>query len=215
MVDVDSVEEERVETIAFPDDEVEEHRFIELLGRTLRTQLDGCLSFDREQGAYYFPCAAMGISVTHFYQSLKQGTSADVVKVYKDKKDETKIHFVRHHAFVPRFWRIGDAWYLSVEPTFVFTRDGTKPDRFASERLAKKRQLENNSAILGQFVMWRHLLCGLGTKPADDLFGTPSAPGAIRFLPVEAIQAPRSVPERQWRTRDPASKTNGQEEFPL
>lgn len=215
VIDPDTVEEEPVATFAFPDDEAEEHRFIELLGRVLCTQLDGSLSFDREQGAYFFPPAPLGIAVTYSYQSLKQGTSADVVKVYKDRKDETKVHYVRHHAFVPRFWRIGDDWYLSVTPTFVFTRDGAKPDRFASERLAKKRQLEKNQAILGQFVMWRHLLCGLGAKPGDDLFGTEPKPGTIRFLPVEAMQSPRSVPERQWRTRDPASKSNGQEELSL
>ncbi|WP_018045490.1 DUF4365 domain-containing protein [Methylobacterium sp. 88A] len=215
VIDADTVEEEPVGTFAFPDEEGEEHRFIELLGRALRTQLDGCLSFDRDQGAYYFPPAPMGIAVTYSYQSLKQVTSADVVKVYKDRKDEGKIHYVRHHGFVPRFWRIGDAWYLSITSTFVFTRDGIKPDRFASERLAKKRQLEKNQAILGQFVMWRHLLCGLGAKPTDDLFGSESVSGPIRLLPVEAVQSPRSVPERQWRTRDPASKTSGQEEFSL
>lgn len=213
IVDADTVEEMPTETFAFPDDEAEEHQFIKLLGRTMRTQLEGSLCFDKDQRAYYFPPAPMGIAVTYTYQSLKQGASSGVVAVYKDKKDDTKIHFVRHHAFVPRFWRIGDAWYLSVQPTFVFTRDGTRPDRFGSERLAKKRQLEKNGAILGQFLMWRHFLCGLGAKPFDDLFEATPAAGAIRFRPVEAVQAPRAVPERQWKTRDPASRTSGQEEF--
>ena len=215
IVDVDTVEEETMGTIAFPDDETDEHRFIELLGRAMRTQLDAVLAFDRDQGAYYFPPAPMGVAVTYSYQSLKQGTSADVVKVYKDRKDETKVVYVRHHAFIPRFWRIGDAWFLSVSPTFVFTRDGTKPDRFAPERLAKKKQLEKNPAILGQFVMWRHLLCGLGHSNPDDLFGTEATQGSLRFVPVEAVEAPRSVPERQWRTRDPISTTSGQEELSI
>lgn len=216
IVDADTVEEEPIETVAFPDDEVDEHRFIELLGRAMRTQLDGSLWYDKDQGAYYFPPAPEGVAVTYSYRSLKQGTSADVVSVYKDKKDETRIHFVRHHAFIPRFWRMGDSWYLSVTPTYVFTRDGTKPDRFGVDRLAKKKQLEKNSAIIGQFVMWRHFLCAPDAKPRDDLFKAAGpGSGAIRFVPVEALRSPRAVPERQWRTRDPDSKSSGQEELTL
>jgi hypothetical protein len=215
IVDIDTVEEESIDAIAFSDDEADEHQFIGLLGRALRTQLDGSLVFDKDQGAYHFPAAPEGIGVTYAYRGLKQATSAEVVKVYKNAKDDTKINYVRHHAFVPRFWRLGDNWYLSVTPTFVFTRDGVRPDRYAADRLTKKKKLEKNQAILGQFVMWRRFLCGESIEPAIDLFGTPrpSEQGSIRLCPVDAIESPRSVPERQWRVRDPASASTDQEEL--
>jgi hypothetical protein len=47
---------------------------------------------------------------------------------------------------------------MSVTPTFVFTWDGFRPDRFASGHLAAKKQREFNASLLGQFVMWRNLL---------------------------------------------------------
>ena len=217
IVDIDTVEEEDIDVIAFPDDEVDEHQFIGLLGRALRTQLDGSLVFDKDQGAYHFPAAPEGIGVTYAYRGLKQATSAEVVKVYRNAKDEAKTNYVRHHAFVPRFWRLGDDWYLSVTPTFVFTRDGVRPDRFAADRLSKKKKLEKNQAILGQFVMWRRFLCGESLEAADDLFGAAQASNqrAIRLCPVDAIRSPRSVPERQWRVRDPEPASTDQEEFSI
>jgi hypothetical protein len=53
----------------------------------------------------------------------------------------------------PRFWRLGTTWTMSVTLTFVFKWNGLRPDRFASGRLAGKKQREfrlgspaNNSA---------------------------------------------------------------------
>jgi hypothetical protein len=62
------------------------------------------------------------------------------------------------------FWRIDDQWFLSVTPTFVFTWDGFRPDKFASGRLAGKKHREHNSALVGQFAMWKFLLTGAGVK---------------------------------------------------
>lgn len=111
---------------------------------------------------------------------------------------------MRHHAFEPRFWRVGDAWFLSVSPTFVFTWDGFRPDRFASGRLAGKKQREFNSALLGQFVMWRHLLTGLGQKSATaSLFDLePERVHVLQFKAVEPLVLPRGVPDDVWRSTE-------------
>ncbi len=210
IVDVGSVEDIGCDEIVFPEHEVDERNIIELLRRTLGTQLDGLLAFNREQKAFYFPAQPDRIDRTYHYVSLKQKASAEVVKRYE--KDGT-LKFVRHHAFEPRFWRVGDTWLLSVTPTFVFTWDGFRPDRFASGRLAGKKQREFNASLLGQFVMWRHLLTGLGAKSgAGGLFDLePDKQHVLRFRAMESLGLPRGVPDELWRSSEPeASIDEGQ-----
>ena len=76
-----------------------------MLRRTLGARLDGILTFNRNQKAYCFPAIPETIEQTYRYKSLKVWTSADVVKKYEK---DGKLKYVRHHAFEPRFWRIGD-----------------------------------------------------------------------------------------------------------
>ncbi|MBX9591708.1 MAG: DUF4365 domain-containing protein [Hyphomonadaceae bacterium] len=201
IVDGGSIEVVAASDVVFPDDEADEHAVIDLLRRTLTAQLDGLLAFNRDQKAFYFPAAEKTIEKKYAYTSLKIPTSADVVKKYEK---DGRLKFVRHHAFEPRFWRVGDAWFLSVSPTFVFTWDGVRPDRFAGGRLAGKKQREFNSSLLGQFVMWRHLLTGLGQKSATaSLFDLePERDHILQFGAVETLALPRGVPDDVWRSSE-------------
>jgi hypothetical protein len=214
IVDVGSIEEVSSDSIAFPDDEADEHAFIELLRRTLGAQLDGLLVFKREQKAFCFPADPEKIERTYHYTSLKQRTSAEVVK--KFEKDG-KLKYVRHHAFEPRFWRVGSLWLVSITPTFVFTWDGFRPDRFASGRLAGKKQREFNPALLGQFVMWRHLLTGLGKRDEDaQLFELePEREHVLRFLSMDALDLPCGIPDDLWRATEPEPFDSLQGRLPI
>ena len=202
IVDSGSVEPFASEELAFPDDKADERHMIELLRRTLGVQLDGLLAYNREQRAFYFPAVPGTVERVYPYRSLKQRTSADVVKKYE--KDGT-LKFVRHHAFEPRFWRIGDQWLLSVTPTFVFTWDGFRPDKFASGRLTGKKQREYNSALIGQFSMWRFLLTGADEDgDANPLFPRETGKNRIlHFAPIETLTLPRGVPDDLWRANEP------------
>ncbi|RWJ32028.1 DUF4365 domain-containing protein [Mesorhizobium sp.] len=214
VIDAGSVDDIPAEEIAFPDDEADERNVIEILRRTLGAQLDGLLSFSRDQKAFYFPAMPGSIERTYHYTSLKQKTSADVVKKYEK---DGKLKFVRHHAFEPRFWRLGDSWMMSISPTFVFTWDGFRPDRFASGRLAGKKQREFNSSLLGQFVMWRNLLTGLGAPAANaELFAEPERAAILRFKALEVMTLPKGVPDELWRASEPELPAdNGQGRFAL
>jgi hypothetical protein len=83
VIDAGSVEEIPTDEIAFPDDEADERNFIEILHRTLGAQVDGLLSYSRDQKAFYFPAMPGIIDRIYHYVSLKQKTSADVVKKYE------------------------------------------------------------------------------------------------------------------------------------
>ena len=45
--------------------------------------------------------------------------------------------------------------------------NGYKPSVYAGDNLKKIKEAENNAAVMGQFVMWRHFLTARGS---DDLY---------------------------------------------
>lgn len=213
VVDRGSIEEFPVEQFSLEDDEDERRLFVQLLNHTLRAQLDSLLIWNRLLRLYYFPPSEPGIDRTFHYRSLKNDTSREVVKA-KRRSDGT-IAYVRHSAFAGRFWREFDEWFLSIEPNYVFTRDGRRPDRFAGERISKLKRLENNAALRGQFVMWRNLLTTMGAVPDQaDLLAPPPTPQILAFESLEPMVLSRSVPDDVWRSRD-AHAPESEEELPL
>jgi hypothetical protein len=188
--------------VLFPDDGAEEAQIIELLRRTLSIQLERDFGYSRDAKIFYFLPPDEPVDRVYDYRSLKVAASAAVVKRYS--KDGA-VRYVRHHAFSPRFWRIGDTWLLSVEPTFHFTWDGHRPDRFGSSRLAGKKKLERNSSVLGQFLMWRHLLTQLGRTAAQiDLLDEGGVQvELLRFDALDPVALERGVPDDLWRGSEP------------
>jgi hypothetical protein len=180
----------------------EQYVMTDLMRRALQQQFDQELGFEKEQRALYFLADRRRIERVYDYQSLKRPAKADVVKRYTGKKGAT---YVRHHAFEPRFLHAQDDWYLAVTPTYVFTRDGFQHDAFAGQRIAGKKRLERNPAILGQFLMWSHLLCTrFGVAPETALFSESSALGAaLRFEPIAPIAFDRAVPDEHWLATEP------------
>jgi hypothetical protein len=203
VLDEGSLEAVETSAIALSEDIDDENAFIELLGRTLSTQLDKQLSYDRESKALYFRAKGLNRGFKYRYRSLINETAADVVAVWRRSKDN-EVGSVRHHAFVPRFHRIGDEWLLTVTPTFVFTKDGYRPHYYASSLLSGKKKKEKNGAIRGQFLMWRYLLVTSGARPNDLLSGvSPDAGTLLRFEALEPIEMPVAVPEEAWKKEDP------------
>ncbi len=204
VVDSGTVERLDCSEVAFPDDEADEHAFIELLRRTLATQLEGTLAFEKQHRTFYFPAQPPEISRAYSYRSLKIHASAQVVKVYR--KDGRVVKFVRHHAFKPRFWRVEDEWLMSVTPTYHFTWDGVRPDKFAGGRLAGKKKLELNSSLSGQLAMWKHLLIDGVHQGAADLFPPEcgqSTHRPITFEALDPLKLQKAVPEETWRRSAP------------
>jgi hypothetical protein len=211
IVELDTVEAVETALVAASDDPDDEVVMIELLRRTLIEQTAVDLAFDRDARAFYFRAPDPLVPQDYRYRSLKEMTSATVVQIYPDKRDPRKIHNVRHHAFVPRFERIGDDWFLSISPTFHFTDNGSRPHRFAATLLSGKKRLDRNGSIRGQVMLWRHLLAGQGgtDTASTDLFGGSegaTAAPALRFQPLEPLTMEMAVPEDAWVTSDPNAR---------
>lgn len=221
IVDVDTVEAVETELVSDTDDHDDEIVMIELLRRTMDEQFSDDLAWEKDARAFFFKAAERYAPRRYEYRSLKDPTSAMVVQVYMDRKHVDVVRSVRHHAFSPRFERIGSEWFLSISPTFVFTEDGFKPHRFAADLLAGKKRLDRNGSIRGQFFLFRFLLTGgtLAPEPLADLFGSPPpAPtGPERILDFEAVEAVEmdvAVPEDAWVKEDPnaaAMRADGDE----
>jgi hypothetical protein len=216
VVDAGTVETLDVEEFSQNEDEDERRLFVELLNRTLRYQLDLTLTWNKGLRLYYYPAANPGIDRTVRYQSLRVETSRGVVTA--KRRPDGSTSYVRHSAFAGRFWSAFDEWFLTIEPAYVFTRDGIRPDGYAGERISKLKRLENNAALRGQFVMWRALLTDLGQPRAQADLLAPTdegAPPILRFGPLEMLELPVSVPDELWRSRDTFKPQTDDEELPL
>lgn len=213
IIDADTVEAIDTEYIAASDEYDDEVVMIELLRRTLEAQFAADLAYDRDSKTFYFRAPEPLFPRKYRYKSLREFTSATVVQIYPDKKRPDRLHSVRHHAFVPRFERVGDDWYLSITPTFHFTENGSRPHRFGSVLLAGKKRLERNASVRGQVVLWRNLLAnndagGIAEEPS--LFALITEPvgttPTLRFVTLEPVTMDRAVPEDAWASSDPNAK---------
>ena len=127
------------------------------------------------------------------------------MSVYANKKNPKGQGYVRHHAASFRFERLADEWFLIVDPTFYFTKDGFQPHRFPEALLAGKKRLERNAAVRGQVMMWQHLLVESGKSEAG-LFDTDKPEPILGFETLPLIQLSQAVPESSWTRTDPRAK---------
>ena len=131
---------------------------------------------------------------------LHEDSAAWIRHLSKDPAKETA--YFRHSAFIARFQRFANDWYLEITPTYHFTSDGYREDRFAGEHLKKIKELENNGAVMGQFVMWRFYLMD---RTSSDMFA-----GEYPFLKfglAKDFSVEWGVPDKLWQSQEPAQRS--------
>jgi hypothetical protein len=172
---------------------------------------------DKQSSAYYFPSKQElqkfeenktdkgGMS--RGYQGQKKATSREVVKALLNKKLGHVMGY-RHAAMWAQFSRYGGQWYLEVTPTYRFTQpDGLKTSQYASDWLKGIKQLENNSALLGQLVMWEDVLLNRN----EDFFVEPYP--FLGFGRLLSFELDRGLEDTAWTANDESS-TPAAEEMP-
>lgn len=219
IVDRDQVDVIDTSMIALHEDIDEQHNFSFLLRQVLRHQYGHDLGWNKERKNFYFLAEAENQTRVFKYQSTVNRAETDIVNAVKDKKDEDKIAFVRHHAFAARFELILDQWFLILSPTYHFTTNGFIPHSYPAALLAGKKRLDNNASLRGQVIMWHRFLSG-SEVPGDDLFGSHQA--SDRFLEFGAppvVTLPTTVPEKAWASAKPrvkaGDKSDKQEDLQL
>jgi hypothetical protein len=205
IIDLDQVDAVDTKLFAFNDDLDDTNDIVDLLRRTVERQTSGQLSYLRKDRLFYFRATEINKTRSYRYVANVNETSAKVVSAYANKKNPKGQGFVRHHAASFRFERLADEWFLVVDPTFYFTRDGFQPHRFPEALLAGKKRLERNAAVRGQVMMWQHLLVESG-KSEIGLFDTDKPESILGFETLPLIRLSRAVPESSWTRTDPRAK---------
>ncbi len=144
---------------AFSQVSTDQKSFVRLMNQCFR-QLMGRhrIRYSNEEDCYYFLPERNRVIRTLKYKSHKQVTSRGVVKKYMGKLNKEKIAYYRHDAFQHRFLRLGDCWFLMIQPDYYFTTDGTELDPFREEHKAGIKKLEGDAAVSGTIVMITALL---------------------------------------------------------
>ncbi len=202
IVDHDQVEAVDTELFALNDDLDDRNDTIDLLRRTVEAQLFDRLYYVRKDRLFYFRATQKNKPLKYSYPSTSKNASARVVSVYRNRKNP-EGGYVRHHAARFRFEQLHEEWFIVIDPTFYFTRDGFQPHRYPATLLSGKKRLERNAAVRGQVIMWQHLLVS-SAEAQDDLW-TASEPDAprLRFERLPVLQLSRAVPESSWNRTDP------------
>jgi hypothetical protein len=205
LVDLDQVESVDTATLAFHEDQDERNTFAHLLRRAFDHQVYKDLGWNKDRKLFYFRAEAENKPRIFAYEASKKRTSTEVVNVFENRTDSSRVEFVRHHAFVPRFERLYDQWYLVINPTYFFTYNGFIPHSYPAGLLAGKKRLDNAASLRGQVIMWHRFLTE-GERDAQKLFGEPSVQRALRFGEPPAIELATRVPEDVWGAQKKAAE---------
>lgn len=203
LCEAEAMEEFDVDEWSESDDEDRQRDFVAILNRAIGEFVRPMLYHDRSTGFFYFPKPRDRDSLNFAYRSLHNTTTRRVVGHYgKKKADPSKPAYFRHSAFGHRFVRLGDSWFVEITPTYHFTHNGRDDDNWAGERLKKIKELENNAAVMGQFVMWRDFLITQGVGDLlDDRYQF------LSFFEIEHFDIDVGIPDKLWKAQeaDPSS----------
>jgi hypothetical protein len=199
-IDLDQVEAVDTATLAFHEDHDEQNAFAHLLRRAFDHQVYKDLGWSKDRKLFYFRAEAENKPREFFYDASKKRTSTEVVNVVENKTDKSRVEFVRHHAFIPRFERLYDQWYLVINPTYYFTYNGFIPHSYPAALLAGKKRLDNAGSLRGQVIMWHRFLTQ-AERDANNLFGGDGIERALRFGEPPTIELTVRVPEDVWSSQ--------------
>lgn len=204
IVDFDQVDAIDTALLAFHEDRDEQNNFAFLLRKALDHQVREHLGWNKDRKLYYFRALAENASRVFAYEASKKRTSTEVVNVAENKLDTSRVDFVRHHAFVPRFERLFDQWYLVINPTYFFTTNGFIPHSYPAALLAGKKRMDNSASLRGQVVMWHRFLTQQDRND-QSLFASASTAPRLKFGEPPLVRLSTRVPEDVWGSQKKAT----------
>jgi hypothetical protein len=185
---------ERVATDELADSKSDDDRrlLVRLLNNTLR-ELRSDLRWNRDRGYLYFP--ATDDLHPRKVKATKAGGGRTVFERYMDNATNSRVVYYRHYALRYQFVHLTDGWYLALNPTYHFTRDGYAESRYASECLKRIKRIERHAAVASLTRFWATYL-----RSPHDLFSTPDP--RMRFGLLAELDLSHGIDDSQWKPRD-------------
>ena len=199
ICDQGTVEGDPAEDWAYSDDENQKRDFVKLLNSSLTEMVKPDLIFYRDKRYHFFRDTDDLSDWPIAYQGLQKSTDRDVFKVYRNKKDTSRITYCRHMAFRHHFQRLDDQWYLEINPTYHYTRDGRNLSLFYEEKLQGIKRLERNNAVLGQIHFWSQYL-----RPTSSLFETKYP--FLALGPLQKFELAVGINDKAWLPKEDADE---------
>lgn len=177
---------------AFSDDPQDEHAFIELLGRTVQQAFASDLAWHRERKFLYF--RATDDMTPRIVRGARERQGVTVFQPYHRRSDPSQVGYYRHWALKRRFLRAGDAWFMTLVPTYHFTFDGHRESYWAADQLAGIKRRERNEAVRRQVDTWARFLRRHAAQ--DTLF--PSQERTVTFGALVDFDVEHGIHDRAW-----------------
>jgi hypothetical protein len=196
--EIGSTEQFDTEEWADSEDPERQRVFVQLLNRALRRQVMPEVRYWPDEECYAFEAdPVVGVVRVNYRSAKRRSTVKAVSRFLWKSKDGITYSWLRHMAFGGRFRRIDGKWYLEVTPTYRFTDDGIRLDRFHAERLAGIKRIEGNRAVLSAVLFWADFLAG-----EFDLF---SQKPTLVFGPPATFDMPVGIVDANWSAKEPSS----------
>ena len=174
-----------------------QRQFVQLLNRTLRSQLAPNVRYWPKEDCYAFVGFLEEGKKRRSYESLKRRSPISIVsKFQRTTPDGRTFEWLRHLAFRGQFRRFDGLWYLEITPTYRFTQDGYWLYRFHEDALKGIKRIEGNRSVLSAVLFWADYL-----HPSNDFFSRKDLPLVFGNLPVFDIDV--GINDSQWSERDP------------
>ena len=186
--DAGSMEEFGTDEWARSDDTDKERQFVRLLNHALRERLKEWNVWRRKDDkAYYF-----GLGKDRRNRTIEfTGAVTEHFRTVVRRYTLSKTSYYRHLAFYASFKRLDREWYLAINPSYVFTTNGSKSSKYESDLLTGIKIKEHNDTVNVQVHLWTDVL-----KRRADLFHQDYA--LLRFGDLLTAELPYGIDDKEW-----------------
>lgn len=151
IVDVGSIEELATEDISQHELVEYQNLFKYLMKDTLRDLLlDFHVNWSRQQKQFYFLPENKDADLRKEEWVGKKRSRRRVFEKKYQTKDPSKVAFFKHLAFDISFLDNDSQWYATITPSWYYTYNMYKRNRFHDDLLSKQKRLEHNSSVRDQ-----------------------------------------------------------------
>lgn len=186
--------------LAFHEQPAKRRHAVELLNYCLESRLaqEDVVWLDDEKLYVYLPPRAARRTVRTTVQRDERESKKGLLHV--TTRGET-VRWCRHVAMKARFLEMGGKYFLEIDPTYYYTRDGKNKYRRWQEFIQNARIMEKQKEYWSNLELWRRVL----TQPSDLLREDYAF---LKFKDFLEFSSPVSIPDSVWNPQTKKSEVS-------